>query len=90
MIMKRTVTAVTDGDTFEVTPDWEWNENKGNRVRPTGVTAPDRGEPGYQKAKEHLASILDGQEVELSPIKMSYDRLLCDVKVGDDNLIDLI
>ena len=88
--MKRTVTKITDGDTFEITPDWSWNGKTGNRVRPAGVEAPEKGEPGYEKAKEHLAFLLQDQEVELTPIKMSYDRLLCDVKVGDENLTDLV
>jgi len=34
-----TVTAIIDGDTFEVTPRWKWNEDTGTRVRPTGYDA---------------------------------------------------
>lgn len=88
--MKRTVTKIIDGDTFEVTPDWKWKEFTGNRVRPTGVAAPEEGKPGYEEAKRHMAFLIKGLEVELTPIKMSYDRLLCHVEVNGEDLADLV
>lgn len=30
------VTAVVDGDTFDVSPHWQWNDQTGNRVRAAG------------------------------------------------------
>lgn len=83
------VTKVIDGDTFEVSPNWEWNEEKGNVVRPTGYDTPEKGEPGYQEAKEKLTKLILGKEVELkNAIKITEGRLLCDVYYKGKNLAD--
>lgn len=39
------VTKIIDGDTFEVSPNWEWDGKSGNVVRPTGFDAPEIGTP---------------------------------------------
>jgi endonuclease YncB( thermonuclease family) len=48
------VIEVTDGDTFVVSPNWEWNGESGNAVRPVGYNAPEQGDPGFDEAKEKL------------------------------------
>ena len=79
-IMKHKVTRIIDGDTFEVSPNWEWNGLEGNIVRPSGYDTPERGEPGYEAAKTKLINLILNNEVELkNPIKLTYSRLLCDV-----------
>jgi endonuclease YncB( thermonuclease family) len=88
--MKRKVIKVIDGDTFRVTPDWEWGGSKGNKVRTAGITAPEIDQQGYIEAKQHLEILIDGQEVDLEPIKISYDRLLCKVKLDGEDLADLV
>ncbi len=81
------VTKIIDGDTFEVSPNWNWNGHSGNIVRPTGYDAPEKGEAGFQRAKDKLADLILGKEVELKNAKtLSYGRLVCDVYVGDLNL----
>ena len=55
------VTEVLDGDTF--------NTDRTFTVRLIGIDAPNRGQPGYQEAKEYLADLIGGEEVRLE-----YDR----------------
>ena len=87
--MKFKVTQIVDGDTFEVSPNWKWNGKEGNIVRPTGYDTPERGQPGYQEAKDKLARLILRREVELrNPIKLTYDRLLCDVYYQERNLAE--
>lgn len=81
------VTKIIDGDTFDVTPAWKWKGHQGNRVRPTGYNAAEAGEPGYQQAKDRLADLILGKNVELkNPVDISYGRLLCDVYFNGRNL----
>lgn len=83
------VTRVIDGDTFEVSPRWNWNNQTGDTVRANGYDAPERGQPGYQEAKEKLERLILNKSVELkNPIKITYGRLLCDVYIGGRNLAD--
>ncbi|MBL7068807.1 MAG: thermonuclease family protein [Candidatus Omnitrophica bacterium] len=82
------VTRIIDGDTFEVSPNWKFEGQTGNVVRPRGHDAPEWGQPGYQEAKDKLASLILGKEVELkNPIGLTYDRLLCDVYYNGKRLI---
>ena len=78
--MKYKVTRIIDGDTFEVSPDWEFESRTGNIVRPRGYDTAEWGDPGYQEAKDKLTNLILNKEVELrNPIKLSYGRLVCDV-----------
>jgi len=87
--MRFEVTSVIDGDTFEVSPNWKWNNQEGNVVRPTGYNTPEEGESGYQAAKDKLTKLILGEEVELkNAIKITYGRLLCDVYYKGKNLAD--
>ena len=83
------VTKVIDGDTFEVSPKWNWNGKAGNIVRPTGYNTPEEGKQGYNAAKERLAKLILGKEVILkNAVELSYGRLLCDVEYNGRNLAD--
>lgn len=83
------VVKIIDGDTFEVSPNWEWGDQKGNTVRAKGYNAPEEGQPGYEEAKEKLRRLILGKEVELKdPIKVTFGRLLCDVYYQGKNLAD--
>lgn len=85
--MKHKVTRIIDGDTFEVLPNWEFEGQTGNVVRPLGYNTPEWGELGYQEAKDKLTGLILGKEVELeNPIKLTYRRLLCDVYYQGRNL----
>ncbi len=81
------VTEVIDGDTFKVTPNWEWAGQSGNTVRPNGYNTPEEGERGYDQATTKLSKLIQGKEVELNnPITFTYGRLLCDVYLNGNNL----
>lgn len=84
-----TVTSVVDGDTFEVSPQWRWKDQTGNRVRPTGYDAPEMHETGGQNAKNKLARLILGGQVELSSVyKIDHSRLVCDVYYNGKFLAD--
>jgi len=84
-----TVTSVIDGDTFTVSPNWQWSGQSGNRVRPTGYNAPELSEYGGPAAREELARLIMGQQVELRTAhKIDRGRLVCDVYFSGKNLAD--
>ena len=73
------VMSVIDGDTFGVA-GWEWNGQKGDRVRPTGYDAPELGTPQGQQAKHKLGRLILGKNVELRKAhRIDRGRLVCDV-----------
>jgi endonuclease YncB( thermonuclease family) len=84
-----TVTRVIDGDTFEITPEWAWEGQKGNTVRPKGYDAPEVSQPGYEAAKTKLQELILNKEVDLiKPIAITYGRLLCEVQYEGKDLAD--
>lgn len=84
-----TVTSIVDGDTFDVTPQRRWNNQSGERVRPTGYDAPELYEYGGQAAKNKLSSLILGKQVELlTAYKVDRGRLVCDVYCNGKYLAD--
>lgn len=76
MPRKERVTRVIDGDTFETA-------SRKHPVRLAGVDTPEKGRPGYRKAKEALARMIQGQTVEIdTQARDSYGRSVAKVKVG--------
>lgn len=74
------VIGVVDGDTFDVASGWQWNGQRGSRVRPTGYDAPEVGTQAGEKAKAKLAGLILGQELELgTAYKVDRGRIVCDV-----------
>jgi hypothetical protein len=87
--MSFTVIKVIDGDTFEVSPHWNWNDQTGRVVIAHGYTAAKRGEPGYQSAKDKITDLILNKEVELTrPVKLTCNMLLCVVEYNGKNLAD--
>ena len=81
------VTNVVDGDTFEVSPNWKWNDQTGCRVRPTGYDTPEEGQYGFEAAKRKLAGLILGKNVQLgSAYKVDRGRLVCDIYLNGHNL----
>jgi len=81
------VNSVIDGDTFDVTPQWNWNGQAGTRVRPTGFNAPELHAHGGQAAKDKLSRLIMGQEIQLgTAYKVDRGRLVCDVSFRSRNL----
>ena len=84
-----TVINVIDGDTFDVNPEWKWNGQTGNRVRPTGYDAPELNEHGGQAAKGKLQRLILGKNVEIrSAHTIDRGRLVCEVYINGNNLAD--
>lgn len=83
------VTNIIDGDTFDVSPGWKWNDNTGSRVRPAGYDAPEMSERGGQAAKDKLTSLLYGKSVELGEAyRVDRGRLVCKVLLNGVNLVN--
>ena len=77
-----TVEDVIDGDTIEVSPNWNWGGKSGDRVRLAKVNAPETHERGGTEARVKLMSLVSGRKVELrNAVSLSFDRLVCDVYV---------
>jgi len=51
------VVEVLDGDTFQA--------DNGQTIRLVGIEAPNRGQPGWEEAKNYLQNLIDGEEIEL-------------------------
>jgi len=83
------VTQIIDGDTFTVSPEWTWNGNFGNRVRPTGYDAPEAGTPGAADATSRLGRLLLHQTIELrNAATIDRGRIVCDVYLNGGNLAE--
>lgn len=83
------VTAVVDGDTFDVSPSWRWNGQTGQRVRAASYDAPELHEPGGRAAKERLERLILGRSVELRQAhRIDRGRLVADVYLNGANLAD--
>lgn len=87
--MSFTVIKIIDGDSFEVSPNWKWNDQTGGVIRAYGYDTPEEGEPGYQTAKNKLTDLIFNKEVELkNPVRITYGRLLCNIYYNDKNIAD--
>ena len=75
-----TVTNIIDGDTFEVSPAWQWRGESGTRIRPTGYDAPELHANEWQAAKDKLSRLIMWQKVSLgAAYRVDRGRLVCDV-----------
>ena len=76
MTRKEKVTRVIDGDTFET------NRRK-HPVRLANVDTPEKRQPGYQKAKQALKGLIEGEYVTVERKAIDpYRRTVANVKVG--------
>jgi len=84
------VSEIIDGDTFKVKNGWEWNEKKGDTVRPAGYNTPERGEPGYEQAKQRLEDLILDKKVDIRSAKVvdEWGRLVADVHYKGKNLAE--
>ncbi len=86
-----TVTAIIDGDTFDVSPAWQWRGQQGTRVRPAGYDAPELGTEAGARARLYLEQLLRGNTVALdSPYRINRGRLVCEVYLGGRPLSDYV
>ena len=83
------VVRVVDGDTFDVTPSWNWHGNTGNRVRPDGYDAAEVGATGGAVAMAKLSSLILGRSVQLGEAHtLDRGRLVCEVYLDGRNLAE--
>jgi len=83
-----TVAAVIDGNTFDVSPQWELEDKTGDRVQATGYSAPKAGKQGMA-AEQKLAILIHNKEIELAaPQGVERGRLVCEVRFRGRNLAD--
>ena len=74
MAKNETVVKVIDGDTFQT---------KTRIIRLTNVDTPEKGQKGYQDAKQALKDLIQGEIVTITTKgKDSYGRSLGDVKIN--------
>ena len=84
MPRKETVIKIIDGDTIETSV-------RKNPVRIQGIDTPERGEPGYSKAKNALEKLLKDEKVIVTPVATDvYGRTVAKVKKGNDNVSNLM
>ena len=84
------VSEVVDGDTLKVKGGWKWDSKTGDTVRPTGYNTPEKGEPGYEEAKQKLKRLILNEKVEIKNAQTIDDwgRLVADVYYKGENLAD--
>ena len=81
------VTKILDGNTFEVTPFWQWHNENGVLVSARGYQAPAAGEPNHEKIKTILMELLFGECVTLKDaVAIKDDALVCSVHIRGKNL----
>jgi len=85
-----TVSEVIDGDTFKVKNGWKWDNKTGDTVRASGYNTPEKGEPGYEEAKQKLKRLILNEKVEIKNAQTIDDwgRLVADVYYRGKNLAD--
>lgn len=67
------VISVHDGDTFTIT--------NGERIRLSGIDAPELKQPYGIESRDFLAKLVQGREVVLECSGYSYDRRVCNASV---------
>lgn len=84
------VSEVIDGDTFKVQNGWKWDNKAGDTVRPTGYDTPEKGQTGYESAKQKLTNLILNKIVEIKNPQTidTYGRLVADVYYNGRNLAD--
>ena len=73
--MRRT-TKVIDGDTIKVNKPVRGS----SYIRIAGKNAPEKGETGFQNAKNNLRSRVGGRKVWINPVGKSYGRTVARVR----------
>jgi len=84
-----TVVSVVDGDTFDVSPQWQWKGQTGSRVRAAGYDTPELVTLAGQVAKDKLQKLILGKRVELgSAYRVDRGRLVGETYYLGRNLAD--
>lgn len=76
------VCSVHDGDTFKLC--------NGQSIRIWGVNAPELGERGSYAARDYLRRLILGQDVTLSHVAHSYNRIVSRCTIGGVDVAQLL
>ena len=83
------VIEIIDGGTFIIRPNWNWNDESGNIVRPVGYNPPEPDDLDFESVKEKLDNLLFSESVDLvDQVKLSYGRLLCTVLLKGQDIAE--
>jgi len=82
---------VVDGDTVDAEVDLGFRLKIKQRLRLNGIDTPERGQAGYQEAKEALAKFVLDKEVLVTTYKSSkYGQYLVDIHFDDQKINSLM
>lgn len=82
-VFNGTVHNVVDGDTIDVDIDLGFRMTTRQRLRLAGLDTPERGQPGYQEAKDFLTSMVLGNSVMVETFKASkFGYFLAEVMIN--------
>ena len=83
-----TVVAVIGGNTFKVSPKWEFGDETGDLVQVKGYTAPKSGKVAMT-VEQKLSVLIQNRKVELgSPDCVQHNRLVCEVYYRGINIAE--
>lgn len=89
-VFKAYIFNVVDGDTVDAELDLGFSIKIKQRLRLNGIDTPERGQPGYQEAKEALTKFVLDKEVLVTTYKTSkYGQYLADIEF-DNQQINLL
>ena len=81
-----TIAYVVDGDTLDLVLDLGFSITLKQRFRMLRIDTPERGQPGWAEARDHLANYV-GMRVVIQSRKIDkYGRYLCELFVADINI----
>lgn len=88
---KAKITNVVDGDTVDAIIDLGFKITSKQRLRVARIDTPERGENGYQEAKEFVQHCVLNKEVDIKSEKISkWGYYLAEVYIEGRNLSDML
>jgi len=97
LLTEHIVVEVIDGDTFDVSPNWQFDDLTGYRVRIVDFDAPELKDSGVsgevaKKLTEKLTSLILNKKITIVEgfTVDKYGRLICDVAFNNRNLSRLL
>lgn len=82
---------VVDGDTIDVELDLGFRLSIKQRLRLNGIDTPERGQPGFNEAKEALAKYILNKDVLVTTYKTSkYGYYLADIEFDNQKINNLM
>ncbi|MBL7149895.1 MAG: hypothetical protein ISS80_07460 [Candidatus Cloacimonetes bacterium] len=88
--MLRIVTQVTDGDTFEVSQQCNYDNFNSSSIRIANFNAREIGTYGGNIDKKKLENLILHKTVDVRPVGISYHRIVADVYLNGHNIVNLL